>query len=87
MLEEQSIRLPVVEKKLNILVEKRESEILNVGGNVKNQIQVINSQIDDNFQLKREIYEAKIVGTKVKVLTESITVSYTHLTLPTILLV
>lgn len=72
VLEEKTNDFPILEKKLNILLEKRESEILNVGGAVKSQIQLVNSQIDDSFQLKREIYEAKIVGTKVKVLTESI---------------
>lgn len=72
VLEEKVIDFPILEKKLNLLLEKRETEILNIGGSVKSQIQLVNSQIDDNFQLKREIYEAKIVGTKVKVLSESI---------------
>ena len=72
VLEEKTIQLPMLTKELNVLLEKRESEILNYGGSAQNQLKVFNSQIDDNFQLKREIYEAKIIGTKVRVLSESI---------------
>ena len=72
ILQEKVLQLPILKKELDALLEKRESEILNFGGLVKNQLKVLNSQLDDNFQLKREIYEAKIVGTKVRVLLESI---------------
>ena len=72
VLQDKVTQLPILQKELDLLLDKRESEILNFGGPIINQLKVLNSQIDDTFQLKREIYEAKIVGTKVRILLESI---------------
>jgi len=72
VLEEKIIQLPQLEKELKAFLEKRENEILNHGGEIKNQLKILNGQIDDVFQLKREIYEAKIIGTKVRIMLEKI---------------
>ncbi len=67
ILKEKLKEMPVVERKLERLIKLRESQILQLGGTNHTLLRNMNGQIDDTLRLKREIYEAKIVGTKVKV--------------------
>ena len=67
VLKEKLRETSVVEKKIERLIKLRESQILSLGGKDQTLLRNMNDQIDDTLRLKREIYEAKIVGTKIKV--------------------
>ena len=67
VLKEKLRKISVVEKKIERLIKLRESQILSLGGKDQTLLRNMNDQIDDTLRLKREIYEAKIVGTKIKV--------------------
>ena len=55
-----------VEKEYAILLLTRERQILTGTGKHRAAIKQFDQQADDAFQLKREIFQAKIVGTKIK---------------------
>lgn len=66
VLEEKIAELPRLEKEIEILIQQREQHIISNHG--KNRLILIqySQQIDEAISMKREIYEAKIIGTKVK---------------------
>ena len=72
ILEEKLKRLPTLEKELEKLILLRKEEIMRLGEPKRIQLVSVNNQIDDNIQQKREIYEAKIAGSKVKRIIEQI---------------
>ena len=72
VLEEKLTALPQVEKELNDLILLREQEIMRNGEPKRTQLVRINNQIDNCIQQKREVYEAKIAGAKVKQIIEQI---------------
>lgn len=67
-------QLPLIEKEVKALLLLREQEIMSQREPKRLQLVTVNSQIDDNIQQKREIYETKIAGSKVKRIIEQIIV-------------
>lgn len=66
ILQEKLDALPQIKSTLAHLLSARKEEILFKGGKSKDQILNLNRKIDDLTRIKREIYEAKIAGAKVK---------------------
>ena len=66
LLTDQVKTLAAVEQEYSYLLELREQEIVTQSGKNKTLMRSYNKQIDGAIELKREIYEAKIVGVKIK---------------------
>jgi len=65
ILEEKLLTYPDVEKELSQLIEVRESQLLSYPNSVQIELKKLNQGIDEKIKVKREVYEAKIVGSKV----------------------
>lgn len=57
---------PEKEKELKALMDLREAELLSLSNNGKNEINIVNHKIDSLIRLRREIFEAKIIGNYCK---------------------
>lgn len=66
ILEEKISKLPELEKEIEILINQREQHIISNHGPNRLILIQYSQQIDEAISMKREIYEAKIIGTKVK---------------------
>ena len=73
VLEEKLEGLPSLLEEIELLILLREREILNSTLPLKRDIIYLNLEQDKCIQLKREVYEAKIAGTKVKVTLQKLT--------------
>ncbi len=67
ILSEKIKKLPEVEREYDNLLKMRENQVLTTTGKHKAAIKQFDRQIDESIELKREIYEAKIVGAKIQV--------------------
>ncbi|MCP3928037.1 MAG: hypothetical protein GY705_02920 [Bacteroidetes bacterium] len=75
VIEEKLNKLPKIEKELERLLQMQEKELLSRDPKSRLQLKSIIDELDNYVQLKREIYEAKIVGAKAKQLLEKMIVN------------
>lgn len=66
VLEEKLREKPIRQQQLDQLLAKREQELLHLDHPLRKKLELLNLRIDQQVVVKREIYEAKIIGAKAK---------------------
>ena len=64
VLKEKLREKPILQQQLDALLAKREQELLHLDHPIRKKLELLNLRIDQQVLVKREIYEAKIVGAK-----------------------